>query len=127
MSLHLAEHIFPCQECDKVFSCKSHHEDHIKIHICKYIFSCQECGKKFALKSNRDLHMRLHSDRKHLSCKNCNGTFSEKGLLELHLETHKCETNQSHDQLFHNVPNETVPLNTDRTHSFLVKEEEEDY
>ncbi|XP_040293559.1 gastrula zinc finger protein XlCGF26.1-like isoform X1 [Bufo bufo] len=86
-----SDKIFPCLECDKLFTQYAKLLTHQRSHTGEKPFSCSYCGKSFTEKSNLIQHERIHSGEKRFICSECSKGFTRKADLIKHLRTHTGE------------------------------------
>ncbi|XP_069836895.1 gastrula zinc finger protein XlCGF26.1-like isoform X2 [Dendropsophus ebraccatus] len=86
-----SEKIFPCLECDKLFTQYAKLLIHQRSHTGEKPFSCSFCGKGFTEKSNLIQHERIHSGEKRFICSECGKGFTRKADLIKHLRIHTGE------------------------------------
>ncbi|XP_066448973.1 gastrula zinc finger protein XlCGF26.1-like isoform X2 [Eleutherodactylus coqui] len=86
-----SDKIFPCLECDKLFTQYAKLLIHQRSHTGEKPFSCCYCGKRFTEKSNLIQHERIHSGEKRFMCSECGKGFTRKADLIKHLRTHTGE------------------------------------
>lgn len=85
-----------CNECGKVFVCRSSRKLHVatKHSDAPPSFACKTCGKAFTRKSSLNRHVaEKHSDAPpSFLCEVCGKTFTEKGSLDRHVATQHSDT-----------------------------------
>nr|XP_011750014.1 zinc finger protein 584 isoform X1 [Macaca nemestrina] len=117
--VHVAEKLFKCSDCGKVFSkaftlldhlithaedrpfrCpagrsaskeKSAHINPRKIRPGETAHVCNECGKAFCYPSKLRKHQKVHTGIKPFKCSDCGKTFNRKDALVLHQRIHTGE------------------------------------
>ncbi|XP_073453554.1 uncharacterized protein [Aquarana catesbeiana] len=108
---------FPCSECEKCFSEKSHLVEHQRMHTRdilysegektstqesaqvtpqphhhrRWPYSCSECGKSLKTKCELRLHQRTHTGEEIFSCTECDKSFTAKSQLKKHQKYHTRE------------------------------------
>jgi len=80
---------FSCTQCNKIFDCKSHLENHMTTHSGEKPYLCKTCGTAFTQKGGLKRHMRVHSAEKPSFCKQCGKSFTLKSSLKKHMKVHE--------------------------------------
>uniref|UniRef100_A0A0A0MVJ1 Zinc finger protein 584 n=1 Tax=Papio anubis TaxID=9555 RepID=A0A0A0MVJ1_PAPAN len=116
--VHVAEKLFKCSDCGKVFSKAFALLDHLIMHSEDRPFRCptgrsaskeksthinprkihgetahvcNECGKAFCYPSKLRKHQKVHTGIKPFKCSDCGKTFNRKDALVLHQRIHTGE------------------------------------
>ena len=76
---------FTCDECGKVFKCKSYLKRHMLIHSGVKAYTCDLCKKTFTQKGNLGKHRLTHSGLKAFSCNPCKKVFACQDTLDKHM------------------------------------------
>ena len=75
-----------CQQCGKLFTCKSALLRHEVVHTGARDYKCKHCDKTFAQTSNLNYHVRtVHDKVKAYNCDVCHKQFAQRGSLATHV------------------------------------------
>ncbi|KAK5648329.1 hypothetical protein RI129_003221 [Pyrocoelia pectoralis] len=92
---HSSGDLWPCPECDQIFSSRATLIEHIQSHPLNKLFSCQQCNREFTRKYHLDRHIGQTgcggTPRNHFECQVCQKIFSRKDNLRDHLRAHAGE------------------------------------
>ncbi|XP_026749649.2 zinc finger protein 583-like [Galleria mellonella] len=108
--------VFPCKDCDKIFSVKSSlknhrqryhatrareckicrktvlgwmaHRAHLATHTGVSGYQCSECPKKFKYPHSLAKHRDTHLEKTH-ACQECPKKFGSQALLKMHMKCHE--------------------------------------
>ncbi|XP_059046816.1 zinc finger protein 358-like [Achroia grisella] len=108
--------VFPCKDCDKIFSVKSSlknhrqryhatrareckicrktvlgwmaHRAHLATHTGVTGYQCSECPKKFKYSHSLAKHRDTHLEKTH-ACQECPKKFGSQALLKMHMKCHE--------------------------------------
>ncbi|KAJ0184280.1 hypothetical protein K1T71_000703 [Dendrolimus kikuchii] len=94
-SVHHAETLYPCSECDKKFASKVYRTNHYNFyHLQKTKYKCDLCNKllisAWRLKNHKQKYHGLTRPREH-SCNLCDKKFFTRATLRGHVLTHSKE------------------------------------
>ncbi|KAK2145696.1 hypothetical protein LSH36_662g02023 [Paralvinella palmiformis] len=81
----VAEGLYACDQCDKMFSKQSSLARHKYEHSGQRPFPCDICTKAFKHKHHLTEHKRLHSGEKPFQCQKCGKRFSHSGSYSQHM------------------------------------------
>uniref|UniRef100_A0A8D0ES74 C2H2-type domain-containing protein n=1 Tax=Strix occidentalis caurina TaxID=311401 RepID=A0A8D0ES74_STROC len=82
---------YKCEDCGRVFNCRSNMRRHQGIHKGEKPYKCQDCGKSFRLKAHLLSHQRTHTKEKPFLCTTCGKRFSWRSNLITHQRIHTGE------------------------------------
>ena len=77
---------FPCSQCEKVFSYKSHLNRHMQIHTGQFSFYCEICRRGFNERNFYETHMNKHEGRT-FPCDRCSKIYYTERTLMSHVKT----------------------------------------
>ncbi|KAH9642682.1 hypothetical protein HF086_011039 [Spodoptera exigua] len=92
--------VYPCKDCDKVFSAKGSLKNHrqrwtaLRAHMVTHSadsglgFQCSECPKRFKYSHSLAKHSDTHLEKTH-GCTECPKMFGSQALLKMHMKTHE--------------------------------------
>ena len=87
--------IYPCTECDKVFSRSDVFRKHFRNkHENEGAYKCDECDKSYNSQDHLTRHKLQHNDVVSFICDVCNKTFSRKDALTRHKKNKRCKGDQ---------------------------------
>uniref|UniRef100_A0A8C6G594 Zinc finger protein 61 n=1 Tax=Mus spicilegus TaxID=10103 RepID=A0A8C6G594_MUSSI len=82
---------YTCEQCGKVFTCRSALNVHVKVHTRERPYNCETCGSAFSQASHLQDHQRLHTGEKPFKCDACGKSFSRSSHLRSHQRVHTGE------------------------------------
>ena len=93
---HLDDKTFPCDDCDKSFTCQEYLDTHVKKAHSGIpetevkMVDCPDCGTTMPKKQLRR-HMQTHENGEGLICDMCEKSFTSTELLTVHQRVHENE------------------------------------
>ncbi|XP_055325589.1 zinc finger protein 260-like isoform X2 [Sitodiplosis mosellana] len=76
---------YQCDNCDRIFSRKTHLRRHMTIHTDERAFACTSCDKKFRRADHLKIHQNYHAKVKLHTCQQCQRSFGRKEHLRRHI------------------------------------------
>nr|XP_053623422.1 zinc finger protein 846-like isoform X12 [Plodia interpunctella] len=83
------QRVYPCIECEEVFTDRMKYRVHFKIMHTDDYFQCRHCDRKFDTQKNLEKHNVAHTNEKHFICTVCTKPFSRRRNLVQHMWIHR--------------------------------------
>jgi len=86
--IHIGEHPYSCEVCNKEFSHQSSVIRHKRLHSDEHPYVCHVCNKAYSDKNSLKKCLQIHNGGSPYRCEVCNKVFSYKSHLIIYRSTH---------------------------------------